>query len=132
MYNQVQKELSHFGVLGMHWGKRKSGSSGGSSVSKTAGSKAKPKTAKPSADHLEKNALKTKKISEMTNDEIMKLTRRMGLEKQVKDLRPNKIKQGLNIVKNITAAGTTVASLYALSTTPLGSKIIDTVKKKVG
>jgi hypothetical protein len=131
MSNQVQNELMHYGILGMHWGRKRSGNSGIKSKTQKL-VKSGIKTVKDHADYIEKNKLKVKKISEMSNDEIMKLTRRINLEKQVKDLRPNKIKQGLNIVKNITAAGTTVASLYALSTTPLGSKIIDIVKKKVG
>jgi len=141
------KGLSHSGVLGMHWGKHKGGSGlknspAGKAVAKGITKNVKSlvknpiKTAKASADHIEKNKLKLKKISEMSNDEIMKLTRRINLEKQVKDLRPNAYKKGMNIVKGVTAAGTTIASLYALTQTPLAKSIAknakEVIKKKVG
>lgn len=99
--------LSHYGVLGMHWGKHK----------------VQPVRVH-SADHIERNALYNKHVSEMSNDEIMKLTRRINLEKQVRDIHPSAYKKGMNIVKDITAAGVTVGALYGLSQTPLAGKIV--------
>jgi len=59
----------------------------------------------------------------MTNDEIMKLTRRINLEKQVRDIHPSAYKRGMNIAKDITAAGVTIGGLYALTQTPVAGRI---------
>lgn len=121
MYNSV---LSHYGIAGMHWGRKMSGHSG---------IKVKTQSMRtPSQDHTDKVALKGKKIHEMSNDEIRKLTTRLNLEKQIKDLHPDKFKKGKNIVKGVLATGTTVTALYTLATSPLASKIIAAMKKKVG
>jgi len=63
------KDLYHYGVLGMKWGRRKA-SSGGTST--TPGPK--------SEDHKKARTLKRKKLSEMSNQEIETLSRRMQLE----------------------------------------------------
>ena len=117
-----KNNLVHFGIPGMKWGKGR-----GSST------KSKPKT-KPrivSDDHKKKVLLKGKKIHEMSNEQLRELTTRVQLEKQVRDLNPGHVKKGLNVVKTITAAGTTLASFYALSKTPLAQEIIKGVKSKV-
>ena len=111
--------LRHYGVLGMHWGK---------SGKKSTIKKAKPKIV-PSEDHKKKVALKGKKVHELSNDQIRELTTRLQLERQVRDLNPSDMQKGLNAVKKVTAAGTTVASLYALSKTPLFQDLAKTAKK---
>lgn len=68
------EDMYHYGILGMRWGKRK-----GTSTSTTT---------KLSKDAKEKQNLKKKKVSEMTNDELRKLNTRMQLEKQYKELTP--------------------------------------------
>lgn len=64
----MNKELKHYGILGMRWGRRKGGSTS-------------------SADHSTAKGLKKKRLSELSNDELKKLTTRMQLEKQYKDLK---------------------------------------------
>lgn len=64
-------ELQHFGILGMKWGRRKNRSTG-------------PDTS--SEDHRTASSLKKKKLSELSNEELTKLTKRLQLEKQYKDL----------------------------------------------
>jgi hypothetical protein len=61
-------DLKHVGILGMKWGRR----SGASTTS--------------SSDHKSANVLKKKKLKDMSNDELKKLTARLSLEKQFKDL----------------------------------------------
>jgi hypothetical protein len=70
--------IQHVGILGMRWGRRKSKSS-------------------PSADHIKAHSLKTKKLSEMSNEEIRTLTNRMQLESQFKNLQPKKVNYGKKI-----------------------------------
>lgn len=154
--------LSHYGVLGMHWGVTREARAVGNVARKDsiAKSKASPDASKfgslrrssivadkaakearneyikkakdaaseaaearKSSDHKEGRVLYNKPVSEMSNDEIMKLTRRINLEKQVRDIHPNAYKKGMNVVKGVTAAGTTVAAFYALSQTPLAGKL---------
>lgn len=65
----------------------------------------------------------------LSTKELKDLTTRLQLEQQYKNLNPSDVKKGMNIVKGITAAGTTVASLYALSKTPLAQDIMKAMKK---
>jgi len=109
---QVDDILQHFGILGMRWGRRKSHTPS-------------------SEDHKKKIVLKSKQIHELSNEQLRELTTRLQLEKQVRDLNPNHVKKGLNMVKQITAAGTTIAGLYALSKTPLAEASFKGIKKAV-
>ena len=111
-----QKALTHYGILGMHWGRRKS------------------ESAPSSSDHTDVDPLRKKKVNQMSNDEIMKLTRRLNLEKQIQDLNLNSSvgKKGEKFAKNVIAAGTTVSALYAMTQTPVAKATINTIKEKVG
>ena len=114
-----QKALTHYGVLGMHWGSTKaSRRSNKRKIKKDAAE------ARKSPEHKEGQALFKKPVAEMSNDEIAKLTRRIGLEKQARDVHPNAYKRGMTMVKGVTAAGTSVAALYAVTKTPLGENVI--------
>jgi len=114
---QVKNDLAHFGVSGMKWGVRKGSSSG--SAKKTSGSE----------DYQSAQSLKKKGSKNLSTKELKDLTQRMQLEQQYKNLDPGKYKKGMDVVKAITAAGTTVASLYALSKTPLAQDIIKAMSK---
>lgn len=100
--------LSHAGILGMKWGVRKRPISD-------------PK--KLSQDHKAKLSLKKKKLSEMSNDDLKKLTQRMQLEKQYKDLSSADISKGKKIVSDILiSSGKQLASTYV---TKYASKGLD-------
>jgi hypothetical protein len=77
----MQNTLQHVGVLGMHWGRRKSESSSSSS----------------SSDHVKAHSIKKKQLHEMSNEEIRTLTTRMQLEHQYKSLQPKKVATGKKI-----------------------------------
>lgn len=88
--------LTHYGVLGMQWGKRKA--------------KAPVDT---SDDHKLKKKLKKKRISEMSNAELKALTNRMQLEKQYSELRKTDNPSGKKIVQDIlTNAAKQTATTY--------------------
>ena len=138
----VDAILKHFGVPGMKWGRhnflRKAGNIVGyggihhlpGAVNK-AGQKIKNKIdvkkqedAKThSEDYKQSQGLKTKTYKQMSNKELQSLNTRMQLEKNLRDLKSMDVQKGVDVVKTLTAAGTTVASLYALSTTPLGQAV---------
>jgi signal recognition particle subunit SEC65 len=123
--------LSHYGILGMHWGVTRASS--GSSVSGSTAKRQAQKDAaeaRKSPDHKEGRVLYNKPVSEMSNDEIMKLTRRINLEKQVRDIHPNAYKKGMNIVKDVTAAGVTIGGLYALTQSPVAGRIANAALTK--
>lgn len=82
------KELYHYGVLGMKWGRRKS---------------------RMSQDAREAKAIKKKKVSEMSNAELRKLNERRNLERNYKQLNPSAIARGVAVV------GTTAAVLGSIN-----------------
>lgn len=99
--------LSHFGVLGMHWGIRK------------------PKSeAELSSDHKEVSALRKKKVSELSTAELKKVNDRKNAERQYKKLNPDSISNGKKAFAGIVAAGTTGVAIYNLVNSPGGKAAI--------
>lgn len=108
--------LAHYGVLGMKWGKHKSRVS--SDKSKSAASET---TRNISTDHLAKEVIKKKHVSEMSNDELRFLTQRMQLEKQYSDLNNAKsVKNGKNLASKIIDGGDKVNKVVKLANSPAG------------
>lgn len=77
--------ISHYGVPGMHWGRRKARTSVDTS----------------SSDHKEAQKIKKKKLHEMSNDDLVKLTRRMQLERNYKDLSSRDISIGRKLSQDV-------------------------------
>lgn len=78
----MTNDLKHVGVLGMHWGVHKSQS-----------------TSHP--DHVVAKALKKKKLHELSNEELKKLTTRLQLEKQFKDLSKGNVSAGKKFLTDL-------------------------------
>lgn len=85
-------ELYHYGVLGMHWGIRR-----------------KRYTSK---DYRRTKALRKKKVSQMSNDELKTVNTRMELENRYSNLSSQR-NLGKRIVKGITSAAATAGSIAA-------------------
>jgi len=107
-------ELKHIGILGMKWGKNRDGTS-----------------SKGSEDHIRAKALKAKGAKNLSTKELQDLNQRLQLEKQLKDLSPSKYKKGKAIAKGILATGTTLASIHALSKTPVYLDVTAAIAKKI-
>lgn len=100
---QPIESLYHFGIMGMHWGRRKT-----RGASSTRG-----KGKNPSEDHQKKMQLKKKKLSEMSNAELKTFNERLNLEKQYKDLTKADVSAGRKFVTDlITNMAKDVARSY--------------------
>lgn len=120
----VDAYLEHWGIPGMKWGIRRAV---GPSGRVSGGGKAP----KGSEDYQKARALKKKGYKNLSDQELKALTTRMNLERNFRDLKSSDAQKGLDFVKTATAIGTTLASAYALSQTPLGQKVISGIGKKL-
>lgn len=118
------EDLYHHGIQGMKWGVRHQVGKGGL-INKS-------KQASLSDDYMSSRILKAKKANHLSNSELQELTKRLQLEKQYRELKSSDSLKGLDFIKTVTAAGTTVAALYGLSKTPLGQDVIKAFKNSSG
>lgn len=102
-----EKELYHFGVKGMKWGVRRK--------------------RKPSSDYKESRKIKKKHVSEMSNEELKKLNKRMDLEQNYHRLNPSAVQRGMKFVGAVAGATGTILALQSNSDRliKLGRKFIN-------
>lgn len=115
----MENKLQHWGILGMHWGVRRRNPSPESPSS----------TSTKSQDHERKIELKKKKISEMSNDELIALNKRMQLEKQYKELSSNDISAGRKFVNSLMNQAVKEVESYAMK--QVSNKVAEMLKAKV-
>lgn len=113
--------LFHWGIPGMKWGVRR--------ANRLAAAQARQ-----SDDHKTVAGLRKKKISEMSNDELKKLTTRLQLEKQLKDLSAIDAGPGKKFITEVLSnAGKQLASKYIASAVEKGLpellKLVQNVNK---
>lgn len=113
------KDLYHFGIPGMKWGVRRS---------PDIDAQNEPDA---SQDHIVSRQLKSKGIKKLTNAELQTLSQRLQLERSVRDLKSSDYQRGTDFIKTATAIGTTLATAYALSKTPLVKDVTRAIFNKV-
>ena len=108
----TENELMHYGILGMHWGKRKASSSDSSTTKKMN-----------SADYKEARSLKKKGYKSLSNAELKKYNERLNLEKQFKDLSKQEQSKGKKFISDVLAnSGKTAATTLATAAIVYGGK----------
>lgn len=119
-------ELYHYGVPGMKWGQRRA-----SAKLNKITKRAKKRGWSDDATEVEK--IKTKKVKQMSNDDLKKAKKRGELERDYKNLNPNAIKKGLAIAGTTAAALGTMATLYKYGKPIMnkGKKVAGSVLSKV-
>jgi hypothetical protein len=120
--------LIHYGVPGMKWGIRKAGSIRAGLAERRANRKAPTHPDRAAVNKLKKKPLRT-----LSNKQITQVNKRLEMEKKMSQLKLDNAKliKGNNALKAVLAVGTTVTSLYALSTTPAGKAAIAAGKKLI-
>jgi hypothetical protein len=120
LYHKADEVLAHFGILGMKWGVRRGSGKDNSTSSRRNGSE----------DYLRSRDIKAKGYKNLSTKELQELTKRMQLEKQLRELKVSDYTKGMEAAKAALAVGTTVASIYALSTTPMGQAVKNALTKR--
>jgi hypothetical protein len=115
--------LAHAGVMGMHWGVHKRESGGSKAPSSTA----------HSPEHTAVVAIRKKKLSELSNDEIKVLAERVRLENDYKALTQTKADRRKKMVMDILATSLkgTVTKLAQQGTDYAAKKMTDAIVAQV-
>lgn len=120
----VENTLKHFGILGMRWGVRRGG--GATAVARARAGKGDD----DSDDYKNTHTLKGRNIRNLSTKDLQEITKRLQLEKQLRELKTNEYKRGLDYIKSVTDAGKTISELYNLAKSPMVQAIAAKFKKK--
>ena len=124
-------ELYHHGILGMKWGVRRYQNKDGTL---TEAGKKRYSRDDWSEDAKTANQLKKKRVNQMSNAELRKLTERQQLERNYSNLNPNLIKKSIVAVAAIAGALGTIVSIKnnGAALINMGKKIGQKTISKIG
>lgn len=125
--------LEHYGIMGMKWGVRRYQNPDGTLTpagKRRLARKEKKEARKihPSDDYKRAVDIRKKHVSELTNQELQDLNKRLSLEKNYRDLNKKKSKGKAVVDKFIKTAGTLAAINGAIVTyQTIGKKLISKI-----
>ena len=124
-------ELYHHGIIGMKWGVRRYQNKDGTL---TNAGKKRYNQDNWSEDAKAASQLKKKRVNQMSNAELRKLTERQQLERNYSNLNPNLIKKGIVAVAAIAGALGTIVSIKnnGAALINMGKKIGQKTISKIG
>ncbi len=117
------KELFHYGILGMQWGRRRYQYEDGTRT--PTGKKREHPDYEKSDDHTKSRIDKTKSPDGLSNDELRKLNERLNLEETYKKLTADKMVKSESWVKKaINSAAEQAVSAFAKDMFLGGAKLL--------
>lgn len=96
-----ENSLTHYGVLGMKWGRRKQKSSGSSNRTSRREEKKVVKEAKKRGIVSSVKKTKKVKIKDLSDSELQSKIRRLQMEKQYRDLKRDEVSKGRKMAGQI-------------------------------
>ena len=131
------EDLYHYGIMGMKWGVRRYQNPDGTltPAGKRRLARREKKEARqihPSDDYKRAASTRKKHVSELTNQELQDLNKRLTLEKNYRDLTKKKNKGEAVVNRFIKTAGTLAAIDGAIITyQKIGKKVIPKIIEKM-
>jgi len=118
-------KLYHFGVMGMHWGRKK----GRTPTQEKQRNKIKEMQRRDKI--LSSPKLLSKNLDKFSKEEVDKAISRMRLHRELRQLDIGEIKKGSDYAQAYLAIGTSIAAVYGFSKTPFGQVLIEGIQKGV-
>jgi hypothetical protein len=115
----MEEALSHHGVKGQRWGVRRS-------------KRQLERAARQSPEHKNVQALKGKKSSELSNQELKAINERLNLEQNFHRLNPTTVQRGHSAVKGVLGVAGTGVAVYTMAQSPAGKAAIAAGRKALG
>jgi len=113
--NQVEDFLSHYGVLGMKWGKRRS--------------RAELAKARQSTDSKKVSSLTKRKPTELTNKQLQEINKRLNMEQQYSRLTAKQKSKGRKFVEDVLGSASKEA-IKNYTSKQMAKALENTLEKK--